>query len=95
LLLLSQLEGFLCLGEGLVRVQRDILLLLHRGQSSIVGVTGSELRARRSRQDHALNGRGGGSGATWHTLCLIVEGRVEGDVKYRGVISLESQGVLP
>jgi len=44
LLLLSQLEGFLCLGEGLVGVQRDILLLLlHRGQSSIVGVTGSEL----------------------------------------------------
>jgi hypothetical protein len=43
LLLLSQLEGFLCLGEGLVGVQRDILLLLHHGQSSIVGVTGSEL----------------------------------------------------
>jgi hypothetical protein len=43
LLLLSQLEGFLCLGEGLVGVQRDILLLLHGGQGSIVGVTGSEL----------------------------------------------------
>ena len=43
LLLLSQLEGLLRLGEGLVGVQRDILLLLHGSQSSIVGVAGSEL----------------------------------------------------
>jgi hypothetical protein len=69
LLLLSQLEGLLRLGEGLVGVQRDILLLLHGSQSSIVGVAGSELRARRGRQDHALDG---GGGATWHTLGLIV-----------------------
>jgi hypothetical protein len=31
------------LGEGLVGVQRDILLLLHGCQSSIVGIAGSEL----------------------------------------------------
>ena len=69
LLLLSQLEGLLRLGEWLVGVKRDILLLLHGSQSSIVGVAGSELRARRGRQDHALDG---GGGATWHTLGLIV-----------------------
>jgi hypothetical protein len=69
-------------------------LLLHGGQSSIVGVTGSELRARRGRQYHALDGGGSGSGATRHTLGLIVEGRVEGNVQYRRVIRLESQGVL-
>ena len=61
LLLLSQLEGLLRLGEWLVGVKRDILLLLHGSQSSIVGVAGSELTwmttmVGRVAPDHSLQG---------------------------------------
>ena len=61
LLLLSQLEGLLRLGEWLVGVKRDILLLLHGSQSSIVGVAGSELTWMTTMiggmaPDHSLQG---------------------------------------